>query len=145
MSRIAPVILFLLYLNVPAVAVRVHGAPFLLGAVVPLALAIPVGHRVLVRGEPIRFPKLLVAATVMLALHAVSALASAQPGASMDSLETWLLEGVILALLIANAIRTREELLAAVLAIVAAGAVMGAIAVVQQLLGPTDDSMWGFG
>jgi O-antigen ligase len=144
-SWIAPVILFLLYLNVPAVAVRMHGAPFILGAIVPLALGVPVAHRVIVRGEPIRLPKLLVAATVMLGLHAVSAIFSAQPSASIDSLETWVLEGVILALLVANAIRTREELLAAVLAIVAAGAVMGAIAVVQQLLGATDNDMFGFG
>ena len=31
MKWLTPVVLFLLYLNVPAVAVRIHGAPFVLG------------------------------------------------------------------------------------------------------------------
>lgn len=145
MTWIAPVVLFLLYLNVPAVAVRVHGAPFILGALVPLALAIPIAHRVLVEGEKIRFPNMLIAAAIMLVLHATSALVSARPGESIDSLETWLIEGVLLALLVANAIRTRAELMNAVVAVVAAGAVMGAIALIQQILGTSENTMFGFG
>lgn len=145
MSGLASTLLFLLYLNAPAVAVRIHGAPYVLAAVVPLALAIPVAHKVFVRGEPLRFPIPLVVASLMLGLHALSALASDRPGESLESLQTWMLEGVLLALLVANAIRTRSEILAAIRAIVVAGAVMGAIALLQQLLGPADHSFWGFG
>ena len=144
MSWLAPAILFLLYLNAPAVAVRIHGAPFLLAALVPLALAIPVAHQVLVRGEPLRFPNILLAAVVMLLLHSISALTSVRPYEAMDSLQTWLLEGVLLALLISNAIRTRTDVRWAAVAIVAAGAVMGGLAILQQISGATDQNFFGF-
>ena len=138
-------ILFLIYLNAPAVAVRMHGAPFVLGAAVPLALAIPVLHRVLVRNEELLFPKLLVAAALMLTLNAASALVSIHPHESVDTLQNWLIEGLLLALLIANAVRTRAELQAAIVAIVAAGAEMGAVAIAQQLLGAAEHPFFGLG
>jgi O-antigen ligase len=145
MIWLTSILLFLIYLNAPAVAVRIHGAPFFLGALVPLALAIPVAHRVLVRNEELRFPRLLMAAVVMLLLHMVSALSSFYPQESMTALQDWFVEGILLALLIANAIRTRAELQAAMFAIITAGAVMGAIAVAQQFLGPAEHPFLGFG
>ena len=138
-------ILFLVYLNAPAVAVRVHGAPFLFAAAVPMVLAVPVAHRVLIRGEPLRFPLVLAAAVSLLAVHTLSAIFSARPFESLDQVETWALEGVLLALLIANAVRTRDEVRASALAVVSAGAVMGAIACLQQALGPAEWSFAGFG
>jgi len=145
MKWVTPVVLFLLYLNAPAVAVRIHGAPFILGALVPLALAIPVAHRVVIRGERLRFPNMLIAAAVMLLLHFVSALTSARPYDSVDSLEAWLIEGLLLALLVANAVRTRTEVRTAALALVTAGAVMGVVAIAQQFLGAVDHPFFGFG
>lgn len=137
--------LFLIYMNAPAVAVRIHGAPFILGALVPLALVIPVAHRVLVRGEGFRFPGVLVAAVVMLLLHGLSSLLSIRPSESMATLVTWLLEGVVLSLLIANALRTRREVIMAVQAIVFAAASMGLITILQQILGAETYSFAGFG
>ena len=136
---------FLIYLNVPVVAIRIHGAPFLLGALVPALLAIPVAHRVFLRGENLRCPRVIFASLLMLALYALSAFFSVRPLESFDSLETWLMEGVLLAALIVNAVRDREEIRAVAYAVVAAGAVMGAIAVAQQVFGMTDHSFYGFG
>lgn len=138
-------VLFLLYLNAPAVAVRVHGAPFLVAAAVPMLLALPVAHRVLLRGEPFHFPRILIAALGMLALHAISAAISSRPAEAFDTLEAWLLEGIVLALLVANAVRTREELRLATGAVLAAGALMGGIAIAQQALGPAEYGFAGFG
>ncbi len=138
-------VLFLIYLNAPAVAVRMHGAPFALAAAVPLALALPVAYRVLIRGEELRFPTVMIVALGMLALNALSALFSVRPFESMETVQTWLLEGALLALLIANAIRTREELRASIVAIIGAGALMGAIALAQQILGPAEHPFFGFG
>lgn len=145
MIALTTLILFLVYLNAPVVAVRVHGAPFILGAAVPLALAIPVAHKVFVRGEALRFPRLLLAAIVMLLVHGLSALTSVRPDESMGTLVVWLTEGVLLALLIANAVRTRREVILAVTAVVAAAAAMGAITLLQQLLGPESHTFGGFG
>jgi O-antigen ligase len=87
----------------------------------------------------------MLAAIAMLILHAVSAMSSLYPHESMRTLQEWLVEGVLLATLIANAIRTRSEIQAATVAIVAAGAVMGLLAVAQQILGPPDHFFFGFG
>jgi len=138
-------VLFLLYLNVPAVAVRVHGAPFAIAAVVPLLLAIPVGWRILVRGEALVLPRALLAAVAMLGLHAISAISSDRPFESLDTVQAWLLEGVVLAFLIVNAVRTRAELHAAVYSILSAGAVMGLVALCQQLPGLGDATFGGLG
>jgi len=138
-------LLFLVYLNVPAVAVRIHGAPFMLGAAVPMALALPVLHRMLVRSEPLRVPSVMIAAVVMLLLQGLSALASDRPLESLGHVETWLIEGVVLALLIANALRTPVELRVAARALIAAGAVMGAITLLQQALGAAEHPFFGFG
>ncbi len=138
-------LLFLLYLNAPVVAVRIHGAPFFLAAAVPMLLAVPVAYRVIQRGEPVLFPRVIVAAFIMLLVHMVSALLSSHPFEAMETVETWLLEGVVLALLIANAVRTREEVRSASFALIAAGAVMGAISLAQQVLGPAEYGFMGFG
>jgi O-antigen ligase len=87
----------------------------------------------------------VLAAFGMLLLHAMSALLSIRPAESIDVLETWLLEGILLALLVANAVRTREEIRAATLALLAAGAVMGAVALAQQILGPAEHPFFGLG
>lgn len=138
-------ILFLVYVNAPAVAVRVHGAPFVLAAAIPMALALPVARRVLLEGEPLRVPPVLLAAVAMLAVHGLSALLSSRPAESLDHVFTWLIEGVVLALLIANALRSRAEVRVAAFALVAAGAFMGAIAIAQQALGATEPGFFGFG
>jgi len=81
----------------------------------------------------------------MLLLHFVSALTSARPYDSVDSLEAWLIEGLLLALLVANAVRTRAEVRTAAVALVAAGAVMGSVAIAQQFLGAAEHPFYGFG
>ncbi len=142
---IISVTLFLIYLNVPAVLSTHHGVPRAVVLLVPLLLTLPVAYRVLVRGEALRFPAMIVAAMLMLACHAVSATLSARPHIGMETVFSWLSEGVLLAFLLVNALRSREEVLVAARSIVAAGALMGLIVLVQQLLGPTQYPMAGFG
>jgi O-antigen ligase len=104
-----------------------------------------VAYRVLIRNEPIRFPGLIIAALLMLACHTLSALVSARPHDALESVFSWLLEGVMLAFLVVNALRSRSEVFAAARAIVAAGALMGLLVILQQMLGPENHSMAGFG
>ncbi len=145
MKIFAAVILFAIYLNVPAVAVREFGVPFMAGAALPLLLLIPFAHAILVRGEPLRLPGLLMVGFVLLLVHATSAYFAVRPDESFDRVMEWALEGVLLTALIVNVFRTRADAIAAVQAVVAAGAVMGAIVLLQQLLGATDSNFMGFG
>ncbi|MEL7047301.1 MAG: hypothetical protein AAGL66_20140, partial [Pseudomonadota bacterium] len=68
MSAFVAATLFLIYLNVPSVLVREHGMPLLFAAAVPLLLAIPIAYRVLLRGESLRFPSLLIPTALLLAV-----------------------------------------------------------------------------
>ena len=145
MSAFAAVILFLIYLNVPAVAVREYGVPVMVGAALSMLLVIPVLRAVLLRGEPLRLPGLLIAAHVLLVVHAASAYFAVRPAESLDLVVEWALEGVLLMALIVNVFRTREDVFAAVNAVIAAGAVMGTIVLLQQALGATDNNFFGFG
>ena len=85
MTFVTTFLLGLIYLNVPAVAVREFGVPFAVGALIPMLLVVPVLHRVLIKGEPLRFPLFLVLAMVLLVLHALSALGGIRPHESLAS------------------------------------------------------------
>ena len=136
---------FLIYMNAPVVLVKVHGLPQLTLLSVPILLAIPMAYRVLICGEVVRFPGLIIVGVLMLACHSVSAMASINPLLGMERVFSWLLEGVLLAFLMVNVLRTRREVFVATSAVVAAGALMGMLALLQQALGATEYQMWGFG
>jgi O-antigen ligase len=136
---------FLIYMNVPAVMVTEHGVPKPVALLVPLLLVLPVAYRVLLRGESVRFPGMILAALLMLACHSVSALVSGNPAKAIGTVFEWLAEGILLAFMLVNALRTRREVLVGARAVVAAGALMGFIVLLQQILGPTDYTMAGFG
>jgi O-antigen ligase len=136
---------FLIYMNVPVVLVSAHGMPRPLALLIPMLLVVPVAYRVLIRGEALRFPGLIIAALLMLACHTLSALLSDRPDLAMETVFSWLIEGVLLAFLIVNALRNRTEVFVAARALVAAGALMGLVVLLQQILGPTEHGMAGFG
>jgi O-antigen ligase len=144
-TAVISVIIFLVYVNAPVVLVKQYGLPTLVGPLVLLPLVVIVVHRIVNRGEALRFPPFIVAALLMLAWHTLSALLSDRPRVGLSAVFEWLLEGVFIALLLVNCLRTREEVYAAARAIVAAGAFMGFVVILQQMLGPADYSMGGFG
>jgi O-antigen ligase len=137
--------LFLIYANVPVVLVTHHDMPKPLAYLVPLLLAVPVAYRVLWRGESLRFPGMIIAALLMLACHTLSALFSERPYIGLETVFSWLLEGVLLAFILVNALRSRGEVFVAARSIVAAGALMSSLVLLQQILGPTEYGMAGFG
>jgi hypothetical protein len=144
-TTLISIVAFLFYANVATVLARQLGLPTRVSALVLLPLVAIVAYRILIRGEALRFPVFIIAALIMLAWFTVSALLSARPDVGLGEVFNWLLEGVFVALLIVNCLRTREEVYAAVRAIVAAGAFMGFVVILQQLLGPSEYNMAGFG
>ena len=145
MIAFTSITLLVIYLNVPAVLVREFGVPFFVGALLPLALLIPFAQRVLIAKQPIRLPSLLLAALLLLVIHSISAIGAIRPHESLSVVMDWALEGVLLAILIANVIRTKADMIAAVNAIIGAGCIMGLIVLTQQVTGLTDHNFYGFG
>ena len=133
----------LLYTNASAVAVQVHGVPFLIAAAIPLLLCLPIARDLLQGKAPIAtsgLPFLM----AYLAVDLVGALLAVRPEEAMDETLTFTLEGVLLYLLVTNAIRTQAVLQQVLWALIAAGACMGALVAYQQFTGSFDNNFGGF-
>lgn len=145
MTLLVPATLFLIYLNVPVVVLRELGLPAVLAGLTPLLFVPVIVQRLVWRGEPLWLPAPLVAAIGLGGVYVLSALASARPHEGLLEALLFFSEGLLLAVLVANVVRTRRELSHAVVALVAAGAVMGAVSLMQQLIGPERFDFFGFG
>jgi O-antigen ligase len=139
-----PFFAFLLYTNAPVVAVQIHGLPFVAAAAAPLLLCLPIARDLLLRGQrPVVTPALPFV-LVFLAVQLAGALFALRPEEAMEALATSLLEGLLLYVLVTNAIRTPAVLRQVLWSLLAAGAFMGAVVGCQHLTGNYEDDFWGF-
>jgi len=137
-------VLFVVYTNAAAVAVRFHGVPFFLAACAPLALAIPLVHFVIIRGEKVILDGTWRWMVGLLAVHLAAAIFSSDPRRSLEFALTFLVEGVGLYWLVVNVVRSREMLRRSVWVLLAAGAFMGALSCFQQATGTYGQAYGGF-
>jgi putative inorganic carbon (HCO3(-)) transporter len=138
------VTMFVLYMNVAAVAVKFHGVPYFVGAMAILPLAMPALHYIVVRREEIILTKNLILVLAFFAIQFVGALFSTHPDHAFKEVIISLLEGVLLYLAITNAVRTEATLRQVVWVLLAAGALMGSLSAYQQLTGTFDNNYGGF-
>lgn len=130
-GSVAPAVVFLVYVNVPAVMVNDHGVPRTLGALVPLLLVVPVARH-LMRREQVVVTPVFALLLLYFAVQVGSAFVSTYPSVASQKLLTFALEGVATYFLVTNAVRTTTALRRAVWAIVAAGAALGLLTCFQQ-------------
>ncbi len=138
------VILFVIYTNMAAVAVRFHGVPGAAANGVMLLLGIPLLHYLVVRRDGIvlgpSFPWIALFGLWQL----LSALGADRPAAAWEEWQTFLQEGVILYLLVTNLVRTPGVLRGATWSLLLAGCLMGGLPLVQQWTGDYDNQFAGF-
>jgi O-antigen ligase len=139
-----PLFAFLLYTNSSAVAVQIHGVPFAVAAAVPLLLCLPIATAVLIRREPPVVTSALPFILAFLVVQLVGALVALRPEEAMEGLMTSFLEGLVLYVLVTNAIRTPEVLRQVLWTMIGAGAFMGAVVAFQHLTGRYDDDFFGY-
>jgi len=136
-------VVFIFYLDVPAVAVKEHGAPLILGLVVPLLLLIPLAYH-LHRGERLVITPAFCVLVLFLGAQSASAALSVASLEATEEVKTFLIEGVVLYFLITNVIRTPETLRRAAWAVVIAGALLGALSLFQEVTGTWAKPYGGF-
>jgi O-antigen ligase len=138
-------VVFVVYSNLAVVAVKFHGVPALAANAVVGLLALPVlTYSVLQnRGVVLGRAGPWIAGFTLVQL--LGALGAVRPDLSWGYFQTYLLEGLLLYLLLVNAVRTRSALRGAVWALLAAGCLMGGVPVVQQLTGQFDNTFGGLG
>jgi O-antigen ligase len=136
-------VLFLLYSNLPAVGVAFHGVPKSIAAAFPLLLTLPLVRDLLVRRERLVLTPVLFLLILLLAVQAVGAAFSIDPGRSFQAVATFAVEGVVLYLLVTNVLRSKETLRGATWALVAAGVLMSAVPLFQQFTGTFEQNYGG--
>jgi len=137
-------VLFLIYTNAAVIAVQVHGLPFIVGASVPLALVVPLLRYVIVERRGVVVHPALGAIFAFFLVNVFGALFSSNPAVSTAKVTTLALEGVVLYVLLLNAVRSERSLRYATWTLLVAGAFLGGLSAYQQVTGDFDNTFWGF-
>lgn len=136
-------VMFVVYSNLAAVAVRYHSVPGIAANGLIGLLAIPLAYYAFIRREGLllgsSFPWVAGLACVQL----VGAVSAREPHWAWEGLQTFLTEGVVLYLLVVNVVRTKETLKGATWALLAAGCLMGAVPLYQQVTGTFENEYGG--
>ncbi len=134
----------LLYTNVAVVAVRFHGAPMAAAIMVPLLLAIPVAHRWVFRRQPIVIDRVFQLLVCFLLAQLIATVFSEDRAVSLRDVFETASEGLVLYLLVFNAVRTTQVLRHVVWVLLLAGAAIGALCFFQHVTKTYDRNYGGF-
>jgi O-antigen ligase len=138
------VVVFCLWLDVPAIAVDRFGAPQLAGALIPFVLVVPLlaARR---HGRRLVAPPAFAAIVALLVVELASTAFATHQDEAVERVRQFALEGPIVYLLVVNAVRTPETLRRVLWALVAAGALLALVSVHQQLTGRYERPYFGLG
>ncbi|HVR30868.1 MAG TPA: O-antigen ligase family protein [Thermoanaerobaculia bacterium] len=142
-ASMTALVLFGLWLNLPAVAVRFHGVPRGLAYVFFLLLAVPCATHLVRRRQPVLLPRPLWWMLAYFGAMAISGASSERPDEALDRLVAHVAEGLVLYLLVVNAVRGRTALRQALWALLLAGVVMGTLSIGQRLTRSYDNELGG--
>ncbi len=134
----------IVYSNAAVVAVRVHDVPFALAAGSTGLLLIPIAYFLLVRRQPLLIPPAMPWALGYLGVLLVSSLLSRDSASSAEAVGIFVTEGLLLYLLVVNAVRTERMLVAIVWVLLGVGAILGTISIHQEVTQSFRDDYLGF-
>jgi hypothetical protein len=125
-------VVFVIYGDLAAVAVRSHGVPAIAAISFFALLVLPVAYYLVGRGERLRTDTVLLLMLVYLAVQVASAVFARNVAGSLHTIASFVTEGVAIYFLLLNAIRTPETLRRCLWAILAAGVLLGSASLVQN-------------
>ena len=138
------IVVFMLWANIPAVLVNDHGAPYVLGAAVPILLAVPVAAKLL-HGERLRADRTFALIVLFLVLSLFSTLAGEYQDKGIEKVQALAIEGVLVYLLVLNAVRSPETLRRVLWTVLLAAAFLSSVTIMQKVLGNYTAPYLGFG
>ncbi len=138
------VFVLLLYTNTPVIASKFHGLPFIVAAIFPLILLVPLTYALILRREQIIITREIVLLFVLLLVQLVGSWLSIDVGLATETLMTFVIEGVLMYALVVNVIRTRASLRATMLAVFVATIVLGVFPLFQYITNTTDHNYGGY-
>jgi O-antigen ligase len=125
------------------VAVKSHGAPVVIGLVVPLLLVVPLAYHLFRGARPVITPAFCVLVLFLVA-QAASASLSVSAADGTEDVKTFVVEAVLVYFLLTNVIRTPEALRRASWAVMVAGGLLGALSLFQEVTGTHAQPYGGF-
>jgi hypothetical protein len=129
-----PLLAFAVWINLPALAVERHGVPLIAGALFPLMLLVPIAYGRL-RGRRVVLTRIAALMLLLLAVELLSTAFAAHQDVAVDRLRTFAVEGVVLYVLVVNAVDSAATLRLAIWGLLAAGACLALVTIYQQLTG----------
>jgi putative inorganic carbon (hco3(-)) transporter len=133
---------FVFYLNVPVLVAQASGAT-ILGQFAVALLLLPLVAYILVRREAIVMTPALGLMVVYLVVLITSSVHAGSSSESAGAVTSFLTEGLVLYLLVTNAVRTPRVLRLVVWALLAAGAIMAILSIWQEATGTLGSSFGG--
>jgi len=127
--------IFLLYINFPAILTKQHGMPDVAAGGFILLLAVPIAYHLFVRREKLRIDAIVGLMVAFLLIMLVSSFQAVDGNAALEHLIKFLTEGLLIYLLLVNAIRRRVTLKRVLWALLAAGALLGVLSLYQEVTG----------
>jgi O-antigen ligase len=124
---------FVFYANLAVVASRFHGVPQLLASTIAVLLLIPIAKYLILERQPLVVTPVLPLLFAFLGALFLSAVLSSDPSVSTAPLLNYLTEGLLLYLLVTNAVKTSRTLTKVAWALILAGAFMGAVSLIQEV------------
>lgn len=134
----------LVFANVVVVATTLHGVPRVAAALVPLLLLVTIGHRTCIERRALVLPPATPWVVGLLVVQLVGAATSRDPATSLGEVGTFVVEGLALWLLLANAARAADVVRAAAVAVVVVAALLSLLSVAQEAGVVGDGDAYGF-
>ena len=135
---------FIVWINLPAVAVDRHGVPIAAAGLFPLVLLVPIAYGRL-QGRRFVITRGAALMLLLLAVQILSTAFAAYQHEAISRLQTFVLEGVVLYVLVVNAVDSTATLRLAIWGLLAAGAFLALITIYQQLTHTYFRPYGGFG
>lgn len=135
---------FLIYTNAPAIAVKFHGLPYIVGALAPLLMVIPLINYVIIKRQPLIFPSIFYFVVFFYFVQILGTLVTKDITIGFSNLVKSIVEGILLYIVVINVVRTKEILHRAVWSLLIAGMIIGALGFYQVATGTYDNNYAGF-
>lgn len=135
---------FVFYTNLAVVLTRFHGVPHIVASGIAVLLLVPIVKYLVVERQPVVVTPVLPLVFVFLGALFLSGTLSREPDVVRGAIDLYLTEGLILYLLVSNAVRTTRMLTMVVWTLIAAASVLGALSVVQELTHTYENNYAGF-
>jgi putative inorganic carbon (hco3(-)) transporter len=138
------VFFFVFYTNLAVVLTRFHGVPQIIASSIAVLLLIPVTRALITERQPLVVTPVLPLVFVFLGTLFLAGVHSPEPSVVQNSISLYLTEGLLLYLLVSNAVRTTPVLTRVIWTLILAGALMGGLSIFQELTQSYANDYGGF-